>query len=109
MLIRILGVIVALLGLALMVLAVVAWGELHSAATSQSAPAADSLPLTRLVNPELFDAGKAGATPAKPVELVQAAFQRIYLLGGGSIALILIGTLMLVMPQRPNSEGSASD
>lgn len=96
---KVLGVIAGLLGLAMAVFAVMAWRELHSAATSESAPSADSMPLMRIVYPELFDTANAGAKPAKPAELAQAAINRIYIIGGGSFALIVAGILMLVLPQ----------
>jgi len=107
MLMKVLGVFAGLLGLAMIVFAVMTWLELRSAATSL-APTADSMPLTRFVYPEFFDAGNSGAKPAKPAELAQAAFNRIYIIGGGSFALVVAGIVMLVLPQRPRTGQNSS-
>lgn len=104
------GAIAGLLGVAMTIFAIMAWRELHSAATSELATSADSMRLTRLVYPQLFESANAGlkpAKPAKPADLAQAAFNRIYIIGGGSCVLTVVGISMLVMPQglrtRPDS------
>jgi hypothetical protein len=94
---RILGAIVGLLGVAMIVFAVMTWRELRNAATSELAPTADSMPLTRFVYPEFFKPLNAGGKPAKPAELAQAAFNRIYIIAGVSFALIVAGTVMLTL------------
>ena len=98
---KVLGACAVLFGLAIIVFAGMAYSELHTAATSELAPNTDSMPLTRLVYPEFFDAGNAGAKPAKPEELAQAAFNRIYIIGGGSFVMVVAGIVMLVLPQGP--------
>lgn len=103
MLMRVLGGLAGLLGLALLVFAVMTWRELRRAATSELAPNADSMPLTRLVCPEFFDAGNAGDKPAKPAELARATLNRIYIIGGGSLALVVVGGVVLVLPQCPRA------
>ncbi len=107
---KVAGVCAGLLGLTLIVFAVMTWRELRRAATSELAPTAASMPLTRFVYPNLFVAGNAGNTgnagakPAKPSELAQAALNRIYLIGGGSFALAVVGIAMAVLPQRRRTE-----
>ena len=103
--IKVIGVLAVLLGLAMFVFAVIAYRELHSAATSEFAPAADSMPRTRLVNPRLFDTGNTGA---KPAELAQAAFNRIYIISGGSFVLVVAGILMFVLAQGPRTGQNSS-
>lgn len=97
---KVLGVFAGLLGLVMIVFTVMTWRELRSAATSELAPTADSMPLTRFAYPKFFEAGNAGGKPAKPAELAQAAFNRIYIIGGGSFALFVAGIVMLVLPQH---------
>ena len=96
---KLLAVSVGLLGFAMSVFAVMTWRELRSAATSELAPAADSLPLTTFVYPDFAIPANAGGQAAKPAELAQAAFNRIYIIGGGSLVLIVAGIVMLVLPQ----------
>ena len=105
---KVLGVFAGLLGLAMIVFAVTTWRELRSAATSKLAPTADSMPLTRFLYPKFFDAGNAEAKPAKPAELAQAAFNRIYIIGGGSFVLVVAGIVMLVLPQRHRTGQNSS-
>lgn len=106
--IKVLGVFAALLGLVMIVFAVMTWRELWNAATSELAPTAGSMPLTRFVYPGFFDAGNAGTKPAKPAELARAAFNRIYIIGGGSFALVVAGIIMLMLPQSPRTGHNSS-
>jgi hypothetical protein len=89
-----------------LIFAVMAWRELNVAATSPEAPAVDSMPLTKIVCPELFDAFQPGATPVKPAELASIAFTRIYLIGGVGLVSLAVGIAMLgtARPQRARPE-----
>lgn len=98
------GIIVLLLGLAMAIVAAMAYFELNAAATSERAPSADSMPLTKFVSPELFAPGNAGA---KPAELARTAFNRIYAIAGGGIVAAILGVLIFAVPKsqrQPNSE-----
>ena len=95
MVVKLVGTFALVLGVVLVIFAGMAYFELHSAATSEKAPAADSMPLTRVVGPELFDPGKAGMQPA---ELAAMAFNRIYAIGGGGILLAVLGVVALAAP-----------
>lgn len=94
---KVVGFMAGLLALAILVFAVSAWFELRSAATSELVPSADTMPLTRLVYPELFDTANSGS---KPAELARSAFNRIYLIGSGSIVLLVVGILILAKSRR---------
>lgn len=100
---KVLGVFAGLLGSSMIIFAVLTWRELRGAAFSELAPSADSMPLTRFVYPRFFDAGNAGTKPAKPAEVARAAFTRVYIIIGGSFALVVAGIIMLVLPQRPRT------
>ncbi|TWU01824.1 hypothetical protein Pla100_15600 [Neorhodopirellula pilleata] len=108
MLLKVLGICAGLLGLALTVFAVMAWRELNSAATSELPPSPDSMPLLEIVGPELFDTRDPGVKPAKPADLAQAALKRIYIIGGGSFILLVVGILMLVLPHGPRTDQRSS-
>jgi hypothetical protein len=105
---KLLGSFVGLLGLAMIAFAVMTWRELRSAATSELAPTADSMPLTRFVYPELFKPLNPGGKAAKPAELAQAAFNRIYIIGGVSFALIVVGIGTLALPQNSRTGQNSS-
>jgi hypothetical protein len=103
--IKVLGVFAGLLGLAMIVSVVVTWREMRSAMTlreqlsamtSESAPTAYSMPLTRFLCPAFFE-----SSAAKPAELPQVVVNRIYIIGGGSFALVIGGIVLLVLPRRP--------
>ena len=116
MIIKVLGVFAGLLGLAMIVSLVVTWREMRSAMTwrehlsamtwreqlramtSESAPTDYSMPLTRFLCPEFFE-----SSAAKPAELPQVVVTRIYIIGGGSFALVIGGIVFLVLPRRPRT------
>ena len=93
---KVLGVCALVLGLAISVFAGMAYLELDSAATSETAPPADSMPFTKIVGPELFDPGNAGA---KPAALARTTFNRIYMIGGCGIVLAFVAVLILAFPR----------
>lgn len=98
------GTCVLLLGLAMSIVAAMAYWELNAAATSERAPSADSMPLTKILNPALFAPGDPGA---KPAELARTAFNRIYAIAGGGIVAAILGVLTFAVPKsqrQPNSE-----
>ena len=115
MTIKVLGIFTGLLGLAMIVCMVMTWREMQSAMLwreqlstmtlreqmiamkSELAPTPASMPLTSFVCPEFFDTPYAGPKPGK---LAQAAFNRIYIIGGGSFALVIAGIVLLVLPRR---------
>ncbi len=95
---KVLGISVMLLGLAMIAVAGLAYRELHNAAKSELAPSADALPLTRLLYPKLFDTGNGDV---KAADLAQGAFNRIFIIGCGSFVLVVVGILIVVLPQGP--------
>ncbi|MCA9058804.1 MAG: hypothetical protein KDA85_09900 [Planctomycetaceae bacterium] len=98
---RILGLLIALLGVALFVLSVMSWRELRDAATSGQMPSAEAMPLTRIIYPRLFEIEE---TVVKPAELARDAFGRISLIGTGSLVLLMIGVVTFVLSQRSQAE-----
>lgn len=100
-----LGACAVLLGLVLLIFAGMAYWELRDAATSETVPSVDSLPLTKIVGPELFNPGNAGT---KPAALARTTFNRIYAIGGGGIVLAIAGVLILAIPQARGSTHDAS-
>lgn len=105
MALRILGSFVVLIGLATMIFTAMAYAELQNAATSETAPSIDSMPLTKIVGPELFDPGNRGT---KPVTLVRTVCNRIYLVGGVGIVLAVLGVVTVAVPQVPGAKREAS-
>lgn len=99
------GVFIMLVGLMMLIFMVMAYRELHSAATSVTPPSVDSMPFSKIVNPELFAPGNAGT---KPATLAQRAFNRIYMVGGGSFVLVIIGIIILAIPQSREKEKDES-
>lgn len=91
---KFLGGVIVLLGLSILGFAGMAHLELRAAATSEKPPAADSMPLTKIICPELFDAGNAAV---KPADLAKMAFNRVTMLGGGALLLATLGGLMFVI------------
>lgn len=94
MMMKIVGALALLLGLLMLVFAVMAYSELNAAATSETPPPVESMRLTKIVAPELFDQDNASA---KPATLARIAFGRIYMIGGGSLVLAMAGVLVLVL------------
>jgi hypothetical protein len=97
---KIFGAFALLIGLVMMIFAVFAYSELHSAATAATTPSPDSMPLTKIVGPELFDPEHAATRPA---ELASMAFNRIYIIGGVSLISLALGVLQLMTKQTPKS------
>lgn len=95
---KILGTLALVIGLVIMAFAVLAYSELHTAATSATPPSPSSMPLTRIVGPELFDTKNSAA---KPAELARIALNRIYTLGGVSLLLLAIGAILLATRRSP--------
>jgi hypothetical protein len=95
---KILGAFALLVCLVMMIFTVLAYSELRTAATSVTPPSPDSMPLTRIVGPELFDTGNA---VIKPAELASMAFNRIYIILGASLFSLVLGTLLLVLAKSP--------
>ena len=92
------GMIVALMGLALIVFAFFARGELQSAATSMAAPKPGDFRLLKFVGPELFTPPPAAdGEPAKPAELATNVANRIYLVGGFGGLMVLVGGALLML------------
>ena len=97
---KILGAFALLIGLVMMIFAVLAYSELHTATTSVTPPSPDSMPLTKIVGPELFDTEHAATEPA---ELASMAFNRIYIIGGVSLFSLAVGALLMVIRKAPES------
>lgn len=97
---KIFGVFAVLIGLAMMIFAALAYSELHSAATAATPPSPESMPLTKIVGPELFDPEHAAT---KPAELASIAINRIYVIGGASLVSLALGALLLMIKQTPES------
>lgn len=94
---KFLGACALLVGLVTLAFAVMTHREFRRAATSESL-SADSMRLTRIVAPELFDPGFAGG---KPSELVSIAINRIYLIGAAALLCVTCGLFMLLARPAP--------
>lgn len=105
MVMKAIGAGVLLFSLAILAFAGLAYFELHSAATSPTTPSANSMPLTKIVGPELFNTGNTGA---KPAALAATIFNRIYAVGGGAMFMAVVAVLILAMPQSRSTKHNAS-
>ena len=91
------GITVLILGMVVAVFSIAAYREFRAAATSEIAPAADSLPLTELIYPDLFVKAE---TSAKPAELAREVINRIYAIGGLALLLVAVGFILLGQSHR---------
>ena len=76
MILKILGLLMDFLGVALLIFAVMAYSELNSLATAAT-PSPEDATLTKIIGP-YFDASSANT---KPAELADRVFKRIYFVG----------------------------
>ncbi|MEM7315368.1 MAG: hypothetical protein AAF497_19685, partial [Planctomycetota bacterium] len=76
------GLVVCLMGIALIVFAFFARGELQSVASATTAPKPGENRFLKFVGPELFDKTPAESLPVKPAELASRIANRIYVVGG---------------------------
>ncbi|GAB5403020.1 MAG: hypothetical protein Aurels2KO_12510 [Aureliella sp.] len=97
---RLIGALTCFAGVLVLIIAVLAYLELRSAATSPTPPSPDAMPLTKIFGPELFETGSSGR---KPVEIARDTINRIYLVGGVSLSFMAIGTLLLMFKQSPRA------
>ena len=104
MILKILGLLMDFLGVALLIFAVMAYSELNSLATAAT-PSPEDATLTRIIGPEFFDASSANV---KPGELADRVFKRIYFVGACSIAMIVLGPI-LFFTSVLRSTGHAND
>lgn len=86
-----------MIGLVMMIFAVLAYLELRTAATAATPPSPDSMTLTKIVGPELFDTENSATEPA---ELASKAFNRIYIIGGASFGTLALGAFLLTIKQK---------
>ena len=91
-------------GVAGLIFSVMAYLELHDAATSAMSPSPDAMYFTNWVGPEMFDPAMAGTRPA---ELAAVVFRRIYMVAGGSIILLIIAALLLLKKASAPKSSSA--
>ena len=92
--------VVILAGAAGMIFSIMAYLELRGATTGVSSPSPDAMPLTKLVGPELFDPSMA---VKRPSELAELAFNRIYMIGGGSMFMLFVGAMLLLKRNRSST------
>ncbi len=88
----------AILGVVLVIFSVATYRELQATAKSPSIPTPESMPLLKLVGPELFVSPEDGAVPPKPGQLASVVSRRIYGLGGVGL-LFVAGAVVIVMKQ----------
>ena len=84
---KLLAVFLAIVGAALILLAIATRSELQTVAISPSTPSRDSVRLLQLIGPELLEVPSEGP-PVKPAELAGKIMTRIYLIGGLGLTLI---------------------
>lgn len=99
---KIVGSFALLAGLLLMIFTGLAYSEFRKVATAMTPPAPDSLPLTKIICPELFE---SSGTAMKPSELASIAMKRIYIMGGVSLLSLTLGALLLVARPSSTSRG----
>ena len=90
-----LAVCLVVIGVTILIFAVMARGELRTAAMSPVT--AQDMPLTKIVGPELFREAPAGEVPPKPAEIASGIMNKIYCIGlAGLLALIGGAAVLLV-------------
>ena len=99
-----LSVFLVLLGFGMLMFAGGAYFELRAAATSETPPSADAMPLTKIVGQEFFAPDNAGM---KPAELAGQVFNRIYTIAGGGIVAVILGVLILVVTKSRRQDNRA--
>ncbi len=95
------AIVALVLGVMAMLLAGMAFFELRAAAMSETAPAVDAMPFTKLVGPELFDPQHA---QTKPAILAATVFRRIFLIGAGAILIMVLAVVCLAVNRGKQKE-----
>ncbi len=97
---KIVGVFALLIGLLMIGFAGLAYLELHAAASGEVPPNPETMPLTKIVGPELFDPEHASSHPS---DLAGIAFKRIYIVGGASFGAFTLGVCLLLARRDPKA------